>query len=260
MNRGYQYGFSANSPYVYDVENRERKARTMTAVLEDFLPAPLDRYDLLNVGGSAGVIDNYLAQHLKSVVGIDIDAPAIEHAQRSFTRDNLHFQVADALRLPYHDASFDVVICSHVYEHVPDPKLMFAEIYRVLRAGGICYFSAGNRLMWNEPHYNLPLLSVLPRPLAHLYIRMTGKARHYHEKHLSYWGLKTLVRGFSIIDYTRRLVTEPERFHTDYMLKPGSSKAKIAGMLMKLAYWAFPGYIWLLQKTPVPAEAESRQP
>lgn len=248
MSRGYQYGFSANSPYVYDVENRERKARTMAAVLEDFLTAPLDRYDLLNVGGSAGVIDNYLARHFNSVIGIDIDAPAIEHAQRSFTRANLHFQVADALRLPYRDASFDVVVCSHVYEHVPDPQLMFDEISRVLRKGGVCYFSAGNRLMWNEPHYNLPLLSVLPRPLAHLYIRLAGKARHYHEKHLSYWGLKTLVRGFSITDYTRRLVTEPERFHTDYMIRPGSNKAKIARTLLKLAYWAFPGYIWLLQK------------
>ena len=58
LSRGYQYDFSASSPYVYDVENRERKARTMAAVLEDFFPGPLDGYDLLNVGGSAGIIDN----------------------------------------------------------------------------------------------------------------------------------------------------------------------------------------------------------
>ncbi|HUT41597.1 MAG TPA: class I SAM-dependent methyltransferase [Gammaproteobacteria bacterium] len=248
MSRDYQYDFSASSPYVYDVENRERKARTMAAVLEDFLPGPLDGYDLLNVGGSAGIIDNYLAHHFKSVAGIDIDKPAIEHAQSHFQRDNLRFQVADALNLPFGDESFDVVICSHVYEHVPDPERMFDEIFRVLRKDGICYFSAGNRLMWNEPHYNLPLLSVLPRPLAHVYIRLAGKARFYHEKHLSYWGLKTLVRRFAVTDYTRRLVVEPEQFHTDYMLRPGSAKARIAGTLLSLAYWAFPGYIWLLQK------------
>jgi ubiquinone/menaquinone biosynthesis C-methylase UbiE len=248
LSRGYQYGFSANSPYVYDVENRERKARTMAAVLEDFLPGPLGGYDLLNVGGSAGVIDNFLARHFGTVTGIDIDEPAIAHARQNFRRDNLHFQVADALHLPFRDESFDVVICSHVYEHVPDPERMFREIFRVLRKGGVCYFSAGNRLMWNEPHYNLPLLSVLPRPLAHVYIRLAGKARCYHEKHLSYWGLKSLVRGFSINDYTARLVTEPERFHTDYMIRPGSTRARVAGTLLKLAYWAFPGYIWLLRK------------
>jgi SAM-dependent methyltransferase len=82
--------------------------------------------------------------------------------------------VADALHLPFADDSLDVVICSHVYEHVPEPVQMFREIHRVLCMGGVCYFSAGNRLMWNEPHYNLPLLSVLPRPLAHLYIRLAG--------------------------------------------------------------------------------------
>ena len=220
----------------------------MVAVLEDFLPGPLGSYDLLNVGGSAGIIDNYLARHFDSVTGVDIDTPAIEHAARSFSRDNLRFHVADALNLPFRDESFDVVICSHVYEHVPDPQRMFDEIFRVLRKGGICYFSAGNRLMWNEPHYNLPLLSVLPRPLAHVYIRLAGKARFYHEKHLSYWGLRSLVHRFTINDYTQRLVVEPERFHTAYMIRPGSRKARIAGALLRLAYWAFPGYIWLLQK------------
>ena len=248
MSRGYQYGFSENSPYVFDTENRERKARTMVAVLEDCLPEPLDTYELLNVGGSAGIIDNFLSQHFKRVVGVDIDEPAIRHAASNFSRDNLEFQVADALQLPFSDNSFDVVVCSHVYEHVPDPYKMFSEIHRVLKKDGVCYFSAGNRLMWNEPHYNLPLLSVLPRPLAHLYIRLAGKADHYHEKHLSYWGLRSLVKDFSRHDYTARLITEPDRYHTSYMVRPGSLKATGARLLLKLAYWAFPGYIWVLKK------------
>jgi hypothetical protein len=102
--------------------------------------------------------------------------------------------------------------------------------------------------MWNEPHYNLPLLSVLPRPLAHLYIRLAGKARYYHEKHLSYWGLKTLVKDFTCTDYTLRLVTEPGKYFTAYMVSPGSFKSRIAITILKLAYWACPGYIWILQK------------
>ena len=250
MSRGYQYDFSINSPYVYDVENRERKARTMVAVLEDYLERPLRDCDLLNVGGSAGVIDNFLADHMRSVTGVDIDQPAIEHAQKNFSKQNLEFRLADALDLPFEDDSFDIVICSHVYEHVPDPEKMFSEIHRVLKDNGICYFSAGNRLMWNEPHYNLPLLSVLPRAIAHIYIRMAGKARYYHEKHLTYWGLKKLVRSFRRVDYTERLVNAPEKFHTDYMLAPGSLKAKAAQLLTRLAYWACPGYVWILEKKP----------
>jgi SAM-dependent methyltransferase len=248
LSRGYQYNFSKNSPYVYDTDNRERKARTMLTVLDDFLQKPLSECDVLNVGGSAGAIDNFLADHANRVVGVDIDERAIKHAQESFVKDNLEFRVADALNLPFDDASFDVTICSHVYEHVPDPARMFFEIYRVLRSGGICYFSAGNRLMWNEPHHNLPLLAILPRPLAHIYIRLAGKADHYHEKHLTYWGLKSLVRNFTCNDYTVRLINEPDKFHTDYMLPTGSMKARIAGKVADWFYWALPGYIWVLQK------------
>ena len=248
MSRGYQYDFAKNSPYVYDTENRERKAKTMVAVLGDYLPNPLSTYRLLNVGGSAGAIDNYLANHFAGVVGTDIDDDAIEHARREFRKDNLEFRIADALKLPFENGSFDVVVCSHVYEHVPDPDQMFAEIHRVLSPGGVCYFSAGNRLMWNEPHYDLPLLSVIPRPLAHVYIRLAGKADYYHEKHLTYWGLKKLVRQFRRRDYTVRLIAESQQFHTAYMLPPGSLKTRVATLLSRFAYWACPGYIWVLEK------------
>jgi ubiquinone/menaquinone biosynthesis C-methylase UbiE len=248
MSRGYQYEFSVTRPYVYDVAGRESKARTIVAVLEDYLPYTLRKYDLLNVGGSTGIIDNYLSEHFNSVVGVDIDEPAILHARKSYQRSNLRFELANALNLPFENGSFDVVVCSHVYEHVPDPYVMFNEIYRVLKPGGVCYFSAGNRLAWNEPHYNLPLLSVLPRPLAHLYIRMSGKARYYHEKHLSYWGLRSLVKRFTCTDYTTKLVNDPEKYGTDYMIRPGSIKARLAGTILKIAYWASPGYIWVLKK------------
>ncbi len=220
----------------------------MLSVLEDSLHKPLSECAVLNVGGSAGAIDNFLADHAAKVFGIDIDEGAIRHAQQTFQKENLEFRVADALNLPFDDSSFDVVICSHVYEHVPDPVKMFDEIYRVLRSGGICYFSAGNRLMWNEPHYNLPLLAILPRPLAHVYIRAAGKADHYHEKHLTYWGLKSLVRRFKREDYTVRLINEAPRFHTEYMLPTGSMKARVAGIVASWLYWALPGYIWVLQK------------
>lgn len=222
----------------------------MLAVFAHYLSSPLERLRVLNVGGSAGAIDNFLADYFEHVVGVDIDAGAIEHARRHFSKENLDFFVADALALPFKQESFDVVVCSHVYEHVPDPVVMFADIHRVLKPGGICYFSAGNRLMWNEPHYNLPLLSVVPRPVAHVYIRLSGRAEYYHEKHLSYWGLRKLVHQFKVHDYTRHLIERPEEFETSYMVPPGSLKSKLAIALARIAYWAVPGYIWVLEKRP----------
>lgn len=37
-----------------------------------------------------------------------------------FAKENLHFQVGNAMSFEFSDNSFDVVVCSQVYEHVPD--------------------------------------------------------------------------------------------------------------------------------------------
>ena len=147
-------------------------------------------------------------------------------------------KVGDAYNLHYSDNSFDVVVCSQVYEHVPSAEKMMEEIFRVLVPGGVCYFAGSNRFMWNEPHYNLPLLSAIPRPLAHLYIRLAKKADHYHELHYSYWGLKKLVKPFLVHDYTRAIIYNPHKYHVEYMARLIASKLP----------WLSPGYIWLLEK------------
>ncbi len=246
--RRYQYSYSNQCGSMYDIQGRERKAQTMVAVLEDFLKRPLSELRLLNVGGSTGIIDNYLASHFASVVGVDIDEAAIRHAGNTYHRQNLEFRVGDALNLDFSDDVFEVVICSHVYEHVPDAQRMMDEIFRVLVSSGICYFAAGNRLMWNEPHYNLPLLSVIPRQLAHRYVRLTGRAIYYHELHYSYWGLRNLVRNFVVHDYTLKMIRDPNKYCIAYMISPGSTKAFIAEFIAKHCHWLTPGYIWLLEK------------
>lgn len=219
---------------MFDVQGRERKARTMVAVLRHHLVHPLGDLSLLNVGGSAGIIDNYLSGYFSNVVGVDIDEAAIHHAKDAFSKSNLSFEVGDAMALRFHDASFDVVVCSQVYEHVPDATLLMKEIHRVLKVGGVCYFAAGNCLMWNEPHYNLPLLSVVPRPLAHLYMRVTGRGLFYYEKHLSYWGLRALVRRFDVRDYTLDIIKNPDLFSAEYLLPPGSLKSRVAAFVASL--------------------------
>jgi ubiquinone/menaquinone biosynthesis C-methylase UbiE len=250
MERGYQLNYSSRGTAMHDLLVRERKARTMVAVLQDFFGHPLDSLSLLNVGGSTGIIDNYLARHFRSVIGVDIDAGAIEHAKQMYERENLTFEIGDAMALMYPDNSFDVAICSQVYEHVPDAGAMMKEIFRVLKPEGVCYFAANNRIMWNEPHYGLPLLSVVPRPLAHFYIRLARKAHYYHELHLTYWGLRRLVRKFTIHDYTRRILCAPEKYAAEYLVRPGTAKARIAVFIAQCLYWLMPGYVWILQKAP----------
>jgi len=42
----------------------------------------------------------------------------------------------DIMDIPREDSAFDIVLCSHVLEHVPDDKRAIREIYRVLKPGG----------------------------------------------------------------------------------------------------------------------------
>ena len=233
---------------LHDREGRERKARAMVAALAEFLPRPLSELSLLDVGASTGIIDSVLADCIGHVVGIDIDREAIDFARRTFPKTNLDFGVGDAMALSFPDARFDVVVCSHVYEHVPDADRLMAEIFRVLRPGGVCYFAAGNRLKIMEQHYHLPFLSVLPRRAGHIYLRLAGKGRVYHEKHLTLWGLRKLVRRFEVHDCTRGFVEAPVRYGVDYMLRPGSWRHRLARGMVRYAYWWCPSYIWLLRR------------
>lgn len=248
MTRDYQFNYSSLKPSVFNREQRERKARTIVKVCQDFLQhGDLSHLKLLDVGSSSGIIDNYLADFFHSVSGIDIDESAMAHAQLAFNKPNLHFSQGDAMMLQQPDSNFDVVVCSHVYEHVPDASRMFDEILRVLKPGGFCYFSGNNRLMLMEPHHRLPFLSVIPRFLAHRYMRLAGKGSHYHEKHVSYWSLRKLCDAFHFNDYSAKVIADPDRFEVSYILRQGTIKHRAAILLTKYANWASP-HIWILQK------------
>jgi ubiquinone/menaquinone biosynthesis C-methylase UbiE len=231
---------------MHSAVGRQRKAATMLAVLSDALGSRLAGARVLNVGCSTGIIDVFLAPHVQAVTGVDIDTPAIEEARLRCSVPNATFQVGDAMHLDFPDASFDVVICSQVYEHVPDPVRMMCEIGRVLRADGVCYFAATNRFCIMEQHYQLPFLSVIPVPLAHLYLRILRRGHFYHERHRSLGGLRRLVGSFVVEDYTRRMLADPDAYATRYMLGRGV-RIRVARALAHWAYWIFPGYVWLLR-------------
>ena len=247
--RDYQFDYSKILPEaMYDREAREKKAKTIVAVFRDYFESDLKSFSVLDVGCSTGFISNYLSNYFGQVFGIDIDEPAIDFAKNQFRHDNLKFIKNDSQKMKFSKNTFDAVICAHIYEHMPDASRLMGETFRVLKPGGVCYFAAGNRINVMEPHYNLPFLSMLPRPLAHIYIRASRKSKFYYEKHLTYWGLKRLVCKFERIDYTKKIIQQPERFEADYMLRPNTHKARLAQLIVKCAYGLCPTYIWLLRK------------
>jgi SAM-dependent methyltransferase len=79
--------------------------------------------------------------------------------------------------LPFADESFDLIIAGDVVEHVQDPELLLAELARALRPGGRALLTVINRYAYRDPHYHLPLLNWLPRPLAEAIIERRGRTK-----------------------------------------------------------------------------------
>jgi len=243
-----QRGFSQAHPEAqFDAVSRGQKARKAVAIIQDHRGS-LRSQELLEIGCAAGYGTVVYAEAFRSVTGIDIDEPAVRHAIRNNPRANARYLVMDSQRTAFADACFDAVACTHIYEHVPDANRLMREIHRLLRPGGVCFFSAGNRLTLIEPHYGLPLLSVIPKFMAHAYLRLLGRGAFYYENHLTYWGLKELVSGFEVLDYTIKAVEDPVRFHAADVVRPGSFAQKIWRLLLPVVYWACPTYLWLLKK------------
>ncbi len=243
----YQQDYSKINQSLFDQKTRLVKAKKIYTIVKDFSKKDLTHLRCLEVGCSTGMNINFLSERIDRCVGIDIDAHALQHA-RSQAKEGTHFISGDAMRLPFRDDFFDIVICNHVYEHVPDSDLLMDEIYRILRTDGFCYFAAGNKYRLIEGHYYLPFLSWLPRPLSNLYLRITRKGTMYYEKHLSYFQLKHLVKKFSITDYTIRILKEPDRFEAEDMIKSDSLIRRIPESVFRALKFFIPVYIFILTK------------
>jgi SAM-dependent methyltransferase len=245
--QNYQFHLLKDHPILKETRGRTQKFKKIWSVLQSYQP-PSSSSVCLDVGCSSGIITSLLGNHYSIAVGIDIDQEAVQYGKHHSSSANVYFLVADSMALPFKDKFIEVVICNHVYEHVPDPNQMMKEIYRILKDDGFCYFSAENKYVLIEGDYCLPFLSWLPRPFANLYLKLSGKGTIYYERNLSLRGLKTLVKDFIIVDYTIPIIHDPEKFFATDLLNRQSFLYKIVCWLAPYLYFLLPTYIWVLKK------------
>jgi arsenite methyltransferase len=102
--------------------------------------APGER--VLDLGSGAGTDSLVAAQMVGPegrVTGIDMTPQMLAKARAAAAgmgADNVEFLDAEAERLPFEDASFDVVVSNGVIDLIPDKDAVFGELFRVLRPGG----------------------------------------------------------------------------------------------------------------------------
>lgn len=104
----------------------------------------------LDVGCGGGLLTNHLAHADLEVHGLDASQESLTVAEQYDTTRRVRYLRGDALQLPYHDASFDVVCAMDFLEHVEEPALVIREAARVLRPNGLFFFHTFNRnpLAW----------------------------------------------------------------------------------------------------------------
>ena len=131
-----QLAYSEIMAKMLDEEARRKKAAKIVAVVRHALGVEtLDGLRAVDVGCSAGFIADELALAGAATSGVDIDEPGLEKARARFG-ERVDFRLARGEDLPFDDASVDVAVLNHIYEHVVDPEAVVADIHRVLRPGG----------------------------------------------------------------------------------------------------------------------------
>jgi SAM-dependent methyltransferase len=122
-------------------------ARDLTGRLAALQPSAV-----LEVAAGTGAVTRHLATQLPphvSIVATDLNQPMLDHAMAIGTSRPVTWQQADAMSLPFADASFDAVVCQFGTMFFPDKAVAFAEARRVLRPGGSLLFNVWDRIEAN---------------------------------------------------------------------------------------------------------------
>lgn len=206
---------------LYQEQHQHEALRLLRAGLP--AGAALDGLRLLDLGCGMGGFAVAAALAGAHVTALDYNPAYATITTLRATRHGLRLPVSVAAgeALPLPSAAYDAVTCWDVLEHVQSPAALLRESARVLRPGGTLLLTVINRYAFRDPHYHLPLINWLPRPLAETLIAAAGRRKggafrdrqRLSEMHYYTWGaLARLAQqhGFALADLDAARVARGE--------------------------------------------------
>ena len=112
-------------------------------VVYEWITARVDRLDVVDMACGEGYGADVLARRARSVVGVDANPEAHEHAALRYRRDNLRFERGLVDR---YTQECDAVVFLQTIEHLEDPGAVLDHFRGLLRPGGVLYVSTPNVL------------------------------------------------------------------------------------------------------------------
>jgi SAM-dependent methyltransferase len=142
--------FSGSVPANYERYMVPLLFRPYAELLADRARQFQPRY-ILETAAGTGVVTDALARALPEaeIVATDLNQAMLDVAATRVSAPNVTFREADALDLPFEDASFDLVVCQFGAMFYPDKVKGNAEARRVLRSGGHYLLAIWDRIERN---------------------------------------------------------------------------------------------------------------
>lgn len=175
--------------------------RTGDRVLDLGCGAGRHAFEVLRRGGRVVALDRS-AGELAEVTGM---CQAMRTAGEAGRGGDARSVRGDALALPFADGTFDRVIAAEILEHIPHDTAAMAELYRVLRPGGLAAITVPawlpERICWalSEPYHTVEGGHVRIYTRAELEAKLKstgfriGPHHRAHGLHAPYWWLKCAV-------------------------------------------------------------------
>ncbi|WP_310385706.1 bifunctional 2-polyprenyl-6-hydroxyphenol methylase/3-demethylubiquinol 3-O-methyltransferase UbiG [Roseateles sp.] len=111
--------------------------------------SPLAGKQVLDVGCGGGILSDSMARRGAQVLGIDLASKALKvaklHAMEAGTEGVEYREIAVEALAAERPASFDVVTCMEMLEHVPDPASVLRACAELVKPGGWVFLSTLNR-------------------------------------------------------------------------------------------------------------------
>ena len=123
--------------------------------------------EVLDAACGTGIVIRLIAERYESVggiIGTDLNDSMLDVARSLAPSTNfpVEWQQGDLCALPFPDSRFDVVLCNHGLQFVPDKPTCLEEIKRVLVPGGRFAFT-----VWSaEPAYNVAMANAIRRHIG----------------------------------------------------------------------------------------------